>query len=242
MPICHAHRGYSGKYPENTMLAFEKALETGCAAIEMDVHLARDGVVVIAHDESLGRTTSGRGYIRDYTAEELKAFKANAGFWLDCPDQHISTLREYFERVESTSVITNIELKNTGWYYAGMEQAVIALVQEFGLESRVIFSSYNHASMLLCHQLAPEIKTGLLTGEPLIENVAEYVKSCGAAYLHPWFGTVDDALIESCHKAGVGLNVYTVDAPKDIQWLVRHGVDGIISNQPQLCQKLIAEG
>lgn len=98
MSLGFAHRGFSGKYPENTMLAFEKALEAGCDGIELDVQLSKDGVVMILHDESLKRTTGAGGYIWQYTKNELEKFE-------------IPTLREYFELVKQEAIITNIELK-----------------------------------------------------------------------------------------------------------------------------------
>ena len=106
-----AHRGYSGKYPENTLLAFEKALEAGCDGIELDVHLSSDGEVVIIHDELVDRTTDGTGLVGSHTLAQLKTLDASAGFRGVYGRNEIPTLREYFELVKEKDVGTNIELK-----------------------------------------------------------------------------------------------------------------------------------
>ena len=110
-----AHRGFSGKYPENTMLAFEKAVELGVDGIELDVHLTKDNELVIIHDEDIKRTCDGEGLVKDMTLEELKKFDASATFRGVYGFCGIPTLREYFELVKDTDIITNIELK-TGVY------------------------------------------------------------------------------------------------------------------------------
>ena len=122
-----AHRGFSGKYPENTMLAFEKAIEAGADGIENDVHLTKDGVPVIIHDELVDRTTNGKGYVKDYTYEELSKLDASYIF----PEYgvlHIPTLREYMELVKDKDIITNIELKTGVFEYPGIEEKVYAIL------------------------------------------------------------------------------------------------------------------
>ena len=108
-----AHRGFSGKYPENTMIAFEKAVEIGVDGIELDVHLTKDNELVIIHDEDVKRTTNGEGLVKDMTLEELKKLDASATFVGQYGVNPIPTLREYFELVKDTNIITNIELKTS---------------------------------------------------------------------------------------------------------------------------------
>ena len=118
-----AHRGFSGKYPENTLLAFSKAIEEGVDGIENDVHLTKDGVLVVMHDELVDRTTNGKGYIKDKTYEELAQLDASYIFKEYGP-QKVPTLREYLELVKDTDIITNIELKTGVFEYTGIEQKV----------------------------------------------------------------------------------------------------------------------
>lgn len=98
--ICH--RGYSSRYPENTMLAFQKAIETGADGIELDVHLTRDGEVVVIHDELVDRTTDGVGFVKDFSLAELRRLNAAHG-WEIAP-QRVPTLEEYLERIAPTGL------------------------------------------------------------------------------------------------------------------------------------------
>ena len=170
------HRGFSGEYPENTMLAFQKAVEAGCEGIELDVQLTKDLVPVIMHDEKVDRTTDGSGYIYDLTYDELCK--------LDCsyPDKfagkfgrlQIPTLREYLEwMAEEEDLITNIELKNSVYYYGGMEEKVIDMICEYGLEDRIILSSFNNASIVLCRQSDETIAGGFLV-DKYVDNAGVY--------------------------------------------------------------------
>ena len=139
-----AHRGFSGKYPENTLLAFEKAVEAQTDGIELDVQLTKDGEIVIIHDETIDRTTNGKGLVVDYTYEELEKFDASYIYTGQFGFNKIPTLREYFNLIKDTNIITNIELKTGINEYQGIEEKVYNLIKEFQLEDRVIISSFNH--------------------------------------------------------------------------------------------------
>ena len=129
-----AHRGYSGRYPENTMLAFKKAVEAGCDEIELDVQLTKDDVVVVLHDERIDRTTDGTGYVRDYTYEELKQFNAAKCWNGRYETMAIPTFEEYCLWVKDEPVTTNIELKTSIYYYEGLEEKTIALLRKYHRE------------------------------------------------------------------------------------------------------------
>ena len=143
-----AHRGFSGKYPENTMLAFQKAIEVEADGIELDVQLTKDGELVIIHDETIDRTTDGKGYVIDYTYEELSKFDASYIYRGKVEFNKIPTLKEYFELVKDLDFITNIELKTGINEYLGIEEKVYKLIKEYQLEEKVIISSFNHFSIL----------------------------------------------------------------------------------------------
>ena len=162
MTMIFAHRGFSGYYPENTMLAFQKVVEETVAdGIEMDVQLTKDGEVVIMHDETLDRTTNGTGNLRDYTLAELKMLSVGVNVKGILPRQTIPTLREYLAWMKTTNLITNIELKTSIFEYDGIEEKLLALVREFGLEDRIIYSSFNHYTVKRIKELAPDAKCGL---------------------------------------------------------------------------------
>ncbi|MCD8353232.1 MAG: glycerophosphodiester phosphodiesterase [Clostridiales bacterium] len=224
-----SHRGYSAKYPENTLLAFRKAIEAGCDGIELDVQLSRDGVPVICHDETLDRTTEGKGLLCQYTLAELKQLCAGTGE--NGEVCRIPTLREYFELAAPAGISTNIELKTGVLPYPGIEEKVLELVDTFGLRERVLISSFNHYSVLRFKALAPEIPCGLLT-ESWIVNFAAYAKSLGVEYVHPVYFYLERANVEELQRAGVGINTWTVNDPKVMRQLLAMGIDGLIGNDP----------
>lgn len=235
-----AHRGFSGEYPENTLLAFRKAIEAGCDGIELDVQLSGDGEIMIMHDERLDRTTDGSGLLREHTLEQLRSVNAAARWEGRFPQEPVPTLRDYFELVKDSAVLTNIELKNSVFWYEGMEEKVVALIRKYRLEDRILFSSFNHESIALCRSLAPEIPRAFLYDCRLIDSAA-YAKSNGVQYLHPAYHNVDAEAVRRIHDEGIGLNVWTVNGAEEMEYFARCGVDGIITNFPDKCRKIVTE-
>ena len=139
-----AHRGYSGVYPENTMLSFREAVKVGCDAIEMDVHETRDGRLVVIHDERLDRTTDSSGRICDHSFAELQQVNAAARFAGKYAPEHIPSFDEYCEWASGESVGHNIEIKTDKIYYHDIERKIWATIERYGLEKKVMFSSFNH--------------------------------------------------------------------------------------------------
>ena len=158
----YAHRGYSGRYPENTMLSFQKAAETGCDGIELDVQLTRDGTVVVIHDEAVDRTTDGTGLVKDYTFEELRKLDAGTikgGRYGFCP---VPSFEEYCEWASQYGFVTNVEIKTGVYYYEDIEEKTLEIIKKYHLEDRVMFSSFNHLSLERLKELAPDIPRGAL--------------------------------------------------------------------------------
>lgn len=233
-----AHRGFSSKYPENTMLAFRKAVEIGVDGIELDVHLTKDNEIVIIHDEDIKRTCNGEGLVKDMTLAQLKKFDASATFKGVYGKNEIPTLREYFELVRSTDVITNIELKTGVYEYPTIEQRVIDLVREYGLENKIIFSSFNHFTVKRCEEIAPEIKRGFLTGDWLYD-FGKYTAERNVQCCHPWHITLNEETVREIHAAGREINTWTVNEYEDIERLSAMGVDCLIGNYPdRMIEKL----
>ena len=226
-----AHRGFSGKYPENTMLAFEKAVEIGVDGIELDVHLTKDNEIVIIHDEDIKRTCDGEGLVKDMTLEELRRFDASASFRGQYGFCGIPTLREYFELVKDTPVVTNIELKTGVYEYPTIEKRVIDMVREFGLSDRIIFSSFNHFTVKRCEEIAPEIKRGFLTGDWLYD-FGKYTAERNVQCCHPWHVSLSEETVKEMHEAGCEINTWTVNEYEDIRKLSAWGVDSLIGNFP----------
>ncbi len=234
-----AHRGFSGKYPENTMLAFQKAIEAGADGIEMDVHFTKDNELVIIHDELIDRTTNGKGFVVDYTYEELSKFDASASFAGVYGFNKIPTLREYFELVKPIpNFITNIELKTGINEYPGIEKAVIDLIAEFGLEDNIIISSFNHFSVMRAKALNPDIKCGLLT-ESWICNFGAYTKGLGVECVHPLYLSLNEETVAEIKENGIQINTWTVNKPEDAEKLYNLGIDAVIGNFPDMTKSVI---
>ena len=235
-----AHRGFSGKYPENTMLAFQKAVEIGADGVELDVQLTKDGEVVIIHDETIDRTTDGKGYVVDYTYEELSKFDASYIYIGKMGFNKIPTLKEYFELVKDLDFVTNIELKTGINQYLGIEEKVYKLIKEYKLEKKVIISSFNHFSVLRMKKIAPELKCGFLSEDWIIDAGA-YTASHGIECFHPRFNNLIPEVVEELKKNNIEINTWTVNKEEDIKDLINKGIDILIGNYPDLVKKIINE-
>ena len=242
--ICRnfAHRGFSGNYPENTMLAFRKALEAGCEGMEFDVHLTKDGELVIIHDEAIDRTSGQHGLVKDMTYQELCRVDFSYRYAGLVPFQRIPTLREYFELVKDLDICSNIELKTGVYEYPGIEQAVYDLIREYHMEDKVIISSFNHHSVMRMKAIDPRIPCGFLS-ETWILDVGSYVEGHQVEAYHPQFAMLTDAETADLKAHGREINTWTVNTPEDIREMIRLQVDGIISNFPdRVNQELKAAG
>lgn len=231
--IVYAHRGYSGRYPENTMLAFHEAYRAGTHGIELDVQLSADGQLVIIHDETLDRTTTGSGYVKDHTLPELKKLDASVvrkGF----SPQQIPTFEEYCTWVKETPLITNVELKTSIIYYPEIEEKVAEMVKLFHLEDRVIFSSFNHLSVMRMKELLPFCPTGALVEHDDLQNAGYYCHKYGFDCYHPDSDLFTKENAENCKQYGIGVNVWTVNDLGTLENLCEWGVDGIITNFPAI--------
>ena len=236
-----AHRGFSGKYPENTMLAFDEACKTkGCDGIELDVHLSADGELVIIHDEEVDRTAvAGHGLVMRMTFDELRALDMSYIYAGQCERQVMPTLREYLDLVKTYDIETNIELKTGVYEYPGIEQKTYDLIRAYGMEERVIISSFNHHSVLRFKKIAPHIRCGLLSDSWLIDTGA-YVQKCGVEYYHPIFNNMTPEYVRDLRDHGIGINVWTVNEPEDVKRMLDAGVDCAIGNYPDRTAKIRA--
>jgi glycerophosphoryl diester phosphodiesterase len=235
------HRGFSGKYPENTMLAFKKAVtEAKVDGIELDVHLSKDDKLVIIHDEKVDRTTDGTGFVRDFTLAELKRLQAGARFKDMYGKVGIPTLEEYCSFIKDYDVVTNIEIKTNLFWYDDIERKTYDMLAKYGLLDRIIISSFNHSSVILMKEIDKKIPCGLLVEACGLGNVGAYANKLGVEYYHPDISTLTKAEVHDCKDHGVGLNVWTVNDMQTLTDSVDWQVDGIISNYPDVAKAYVA--
>ena len=165
-----AHRGASGYAPENTLDAFRKAVEMGADGIELDVQMTKDGELVVIHDETIDRVSNGKGWVKDYTYEELKKFNFNKTH-LEYTKEEIPTLEQVYLLIKPTNLTINVEIKTGIVFYPGIEGRVLELTERLGMKERVIYSSFNHYTIRKIKELDPQAKTGMLYEDGIIDAV-----------------------------------------------------------------------
>ena len=234
-----AHRGYSGKYPENTMLAFEGALKLSVNGIELDVHKTKDGKLAAIHDESIDRTFLGTGLVKDYDLRDLKKLENRDEKFRENIDSIIGTLEEVILLVSfKDDFVLNIELKTDVIHYNGIEEDVLEMLDSYDMIENTIISSFNHESLKICKKINKNIKTAVLYSEP-IEDIVNYAKELGVYAIHPDYKLVDKSLIKKCHENNILVNAYTVNEKEDIERLIEEGIDGIITDYPNIALEIL---
>ncbi|WML45234.1 glycerophosphodiester phosphodiesterase [Neobacillus sp. PS3-40] len=223
-----AHRGYSLAFPENTMTSFLEAEKVGADGIELDVQLTKDGEIVVIHDEKVDRTTSGTGFVKDFTFKEIRNLNANK---IGAKKEPIPSLIEVFEWMKSNNLICNIELKNGKIPYKGMEEKIIQLIRTYQLSDRIILSSFNHYSIVYSYRLAPEIETAPLYSEGLYMPWI-YAQSICSKGIHPNVATLTDAMIKTSMQYGISVRPYTVNKIEDMERLFKINCSAIITDDP----------
>ena len=237
-----AHRGFSGYYPENSRVAFEAAVEkTNCDGFESDVHLTKDGRVVVMHDPMVDRTSNGTGYIKDHTYEEL--LQLDIGSWKgeEFAGQRIMTWLELLDFCKQTKKVVNLAIKDYEVFYEGLIEKVLREVEQMQMQDMVFLSSFNHLSMEACKRMNPEVKTGLLYDKP-INNPEVYFSQTISDNIHPRWCLLQyqPHLAQVFRALGRGINTWTCNTEADVQDMIDLGVDSIISNYPDMSGKLIA--
>ena len=230
-----AHRGFSGKYPENTEIAFRKALELSVEMIEFDVHLAKDGSLIIIHDATVNRTSNGKGRVADMTLAEIKALDAGAWFSPEFAGQRFPTLQEALDRMGG-KVRLNIHVKA---YPFDADRLVPSAVKE--LQARDLlqkaFVASDQEYIELARRIEPRLGICNLSTTPK-ETYVSRSHGIGCRILQPGNKQVDKALIADAHRHGMEVNPFYADDEAEMRRLIACGVDGILTNYPDLLQKV----
>ena len=231
-PFTIAHRGGAKLRPENTMAAFDHAVSLGVDAIELDVHLSRDGQVVVIHDPTLNRTTTGAGLVAERTAEELATF-------------NVPTLRSVLERHRDMPFMVELKQDSTE-----MVRAVARAVDETGATGRVSFGSFSQNALtqlratgdVITSASVPEVTSALIRSKFWVRpaksrayqlfQVPELSKA-GTRVVSPRF-------VKLARAAGLPVHVWVVDRPADVRRLLAWGVTGFITDQPDVVKATLA--
>lgn len=230
-PLVWAHRGASGYAPENTLPAFQKAVDMSADGVELDIQMTSDGHLVVCHDEKIDRTSNKSGLLKDFTLAELKEMDFSNGM-MDYKGTKISTMEEVFDLLKNTNLTINIELKTGIFFYPGIEEAIINLTKSFNLMDRVIFSSFNHYTIMKIKELYPDSKCGFLYSDGIID-MPNYAKAHGVEALHPALYNIKyPNFIRSCRNKNLEVNVWTVNEENYMLMCCQAGVNAIITNYP----------
>lgn len=234
-----AHRGASAKRPENTLEAFALAAEMGADGVELDVHYTKDRQVVVAHDSHIDRMSNGRGKIIEYTLEQLLVFDFGYGFYGECRGIRIPTLRQVLELLAPTGLRVNVEIKSAD---PDIVADCIRIAKETGMEDHVFYSSFDHLQLQRMKEQLPEMTVAPLYSFNML-YAAEYGAMMQAGALHPHFKQIDafEDYVSLAHEKGICVNVWTVDKEEDLRRMYEKGVDGIITNQPDVALAVRAE-
>lgn len=223
------HRGAKGYASENSLFSFEKAIEMGVDGIELDVHLSLDGQIIVIHDDTIDRTTNGKGFVNTLSLQELKTFRINEKQASEL-EQQIPTLNEVFNLVNQTCFI-NIELKGKG-----TASAVVALIEKYILEknwkyTNFLVSSFDWNAVQEVRFLNENIPIGILT-ETNLDLAFSFAKFMKAEAIHPEFHLLTQDNTAQIQAKGIQVFPWTVNEYEAIQKIKTYNVNGIITDFP----------
>lgn len=234
IPKVIAHRGASAYAPENTMPAFELAYNMGARGLELDVHLTKDGRVVVIHDDTVNRTSNGSGSVNELTYEELLSLDFSKGRE-DFNNVRIPLLEDVYEFASQTNMFVNVEVKENAFTNEFViVDKLFELEKKFNMSQNISYSSFNHYILREMKKKSGETSTGILYFCGLVD-VWDYASRINADAIHPYYGCLMDAdVISGCHERGIAVRPWTVDSEELMSSLIRAGVDSIITNKPDV--------
>lgn len=233
-----AHRGGASLGPENSLYTIEKGIASGANMIEIDIHQTLDGKLVVCHDQSIDRTTTGKGLIRELTLEEIRKFniidsKGNE------TDQKIPTFDEVLELVDGRVKLL-VEIKRTGNIYIGIEDKMVEAMKAHNAQSWIVAQSFDDSVLENLHEIDPELRleklwvcklAGIPVGIGGTLSNYDYEKYSYVSSFNFYYRSVTKSMVEDIHRHGKEVKIWTVGSPKETPYLP---VDGIITNYPHL--------
>jgi len=234
------HRGFPTRYPENTMVSFRAAVDAGAQLVELDVTLTRDGQVVVMHDDTVDRTTDGRGFVADYTLGTLKRLDAGSWFHPGFAGERVPTLKEVLEKID-TRVVINIEIKSHRTTDAARKgkvvQGVLTDVLDADAEERVLVSSFDPMVIKRVKQVYATIPVALIAERSHPVESVGLSRSLGAFSYHPDLAYLDHATVKALQMAGLRVFPYNIKEQKSAERAFALGVDGLIADDPIMARQ-----
>ncbi len=231
------HRGAKGHAPENTLASFAKALELGATMVELDIHLSRDGHLVVIHDADVARTTNGSGLVADLTLAEIRQLDAGSWFHPSFAGQRVPTLGEVWDFLAGRLPV-NVEIKKGP---RGPHDGIVERLAEFlvgrGALQQVVVSSFEPSYLRQLRQLLPDVQIALLYHKPL-PDPCRLALDEGWQALHPHLSCVTPALVEQAHAQGLLVRGWNPNTAPEMEPLLDAGVDGIGTDFPEILRAL----
>ncbi len=226
-PLVIGHRGAMAYMPENTLSSFQKALELGAEIVEFDVRKTKDNHLIVVHDAGMKRTAGREGKVKNLTSKEIRSFVMDK-------NKRIPTLEETIDALKGKAQM-NIEIKARG-----IEKEVAAIIQKKNVEQSVIVSSFHHPTLLTLKRILPSVRIAPLFGS---KDKISYFLYDGKKRIKPWSIHIDKksavkGVLKKAHQEGIKVFAYTSNKKKEMENLVRQGVDGIFTNKPDVLREL----
>lgn len=238
-PLILCHRGAKDYAPENTLAAFKIALELGADGFELDTQLTSDGHIVVFHDPTVDRNTNGHGRLSRLPLSVVRELDVGGSFSEKFRGEKIPTLDEVFETIGKHAVI-NVELKNFSTPFDTLAENVCEAVRRHKMQKNIIFSSFLPWNLKKTARILPEVPRGLIT---IKGRLGMWGRSFGFHFgnydaLHPYLGDVTAQQVQRVHRLKRRIIVWTVNREEDMRRLFSWGVDGIMTDDPQLALRV----
>ncbi|EMY15208.1 glycerophosphodiester phosphodiesterase family protein [Leptospira weilii str. Ecochallenge] len=244
-PLIFAHRGFSGEFPENTMIAFQKAIQAKADLIELDVTLSEDREVVVIHDDDLDRTTKLVGNVRKFEAKILNELDAGSWFSRKFRKEKIPLLKDVLRLIQKSKTDLNIEIKSTAldphMNENSIELSILSLVRQFQLLPRIVISSFSWECLERIRKLNQQIKLGVLVGDESgsVSEAIVFGKKIKAWSIHPSMEDASEENLRLISEKNFLSVVYTVNEAEEIKRFLSRGADGLFTNFPKLMRTLV---
>ncbi|MCS7253487.1 MAG: glycerophosphodiester phosphodiesterase family protein [Armatimonadota bacterium] len=236
-PMIIAHRGYSGIYPENTLIALREAIKLNVDGIEVDARITKDGCVILMHDETVDRTTNGSGKVEELTLEQIKALDAGSWKGEEFKGESIPTLSEALSCLPDDMVMY-VEVKPSN-----AAREVISAIEEGGAFDRVVICSFHPSVLKMVSELRPHLPKVLIVGE--CQSMNEFKRlinvalECGANGLSIHYGSITAEFVKHAHQRAIGIVAWTVNDLRTLSAMLNVGVDAIATDYPDIVIKAL---
>lgn len=238
-----AHRGVSGTYPENTLSAFQAAIDLGAEMVELDVSISKDGIPVVVHDKTVDRTTDFEGDVQSFTLEELKKMEVGAWFSEEFRGEEFPTLRESLELMKDEIAI-NIEIKTeavSDEIEDGIVDKALQIVKELDMSSSVVFSSFDYRVMEQLNALDSQMPKALLYEASQSADLlpSELVQKYQVDVFNCSYRQLSEEWIKDLQWHQIPYLVYTVNESELMEELIERGVSGIFTDFPEELMRIV---